>query len=94
MARLNKATTFQKIRDNFDKLDETFTVMDVYKLTGIRSVGIKRALKGFEELGLIKYVESNTLYIKVNNNNVNKNQSDNITNICLKKTGALNNDNC
>lgn len=91
MIKTNKATTFQKVMNTLEKIDNTFTVNDIFKKTGIRSEGIKRALKGLEEIGLIKYIESNKLYIKINN--VNNNQSNNITNLEFQNSGVLKSDN-
>jgi len=91
MVRLNKAITFQRVIDTLTQLDDTFTVNDIHLLTGIRAEAIQRALKGLEELIIIKYIESNNIYIKINN--TDKNQSYNIINSKLHILGGQTNDN-
>jgi hypothetical protein len=66
----NKVDNFEKVRNIIKNAEkDTFCNYDIVKKTGMHYNQVKRILTGICELGEIKFIEANNLYVRIEVNN-------------------------
>ena len=62
----SRIKNIEKVRTTIKELDNNFfSISEIIEKTGLNHEQVKRILHGFEEIGIVKYMESTRVYVRV-----------------------------